>query len=61
MSFVVVCCNLHHEFHPDKPLCPCMQVAAAVSYMHANDVIHLDLTSQNLLVADGGNAKVSIV
>jgi len=30
-----------------------------VSYMHANDVIHLDLTSQNLLVADGGNAKVS--
>jgi len=35
------------------------QVAAAVSYMHANDVIHLDLTSQNLLVADGGNAKVS--
>ena len=36
----------------------CTQVAAAVSYMHANDVIHLDLTSQNLLVADGGNAKV---
>ena len=37
----------------------CTQVAAAVSYMHANDVIHLDLTSQNLLVADGGNAKVT--
>ena len=36
----------------------CLQVAAAVSYMHAHDVIHLDLTSQNLLVADGGNAKV---
>lgn len=36
----------------------CLQAAAAVEYMHAHDVIHLDLTSANLLVADGWIAKV---
>ena len=51
--------NTAHELIEMSSHLACrLQVAAAVSYMHAHDVIHLDLTSQNLLVADGGNAKV---
>lgn len=34
------------------------QTAAAVEYMHANNIIHRDLTSYNLLVTDKFEAKV---
>lgn len=36
------------------------QAAAAVEFMHSHNVVHRDLTSNNLLVTDKWEAKVSI-
>ena len=37
------------------------QAAAAVEFMHSHNVVHRDLTSNNLLVTDKWEAKVSIL
>ena len=37
-----------------------MHAAAAVEYMHSQNVVHRDLTSYNLLVTDKFEAKVCL-
>ena len=37
------------------------QAAAAVEFMHSHNVVHRDLTSNNLLVTDKWEAKVSLM
>ncbi|KAG1726993.1 kinase-like domain-containing protein [Suillus paluster] len=35
------------------------QVAAAISYLHSKDVVHGDLTANNILIDSDGNARVA--
>ncbi|KDO19494.1 serine/threonine protein kinase [Saprolegnia parasitica CBS 223.65] len=43
---------------PDKPYIA-SQIVAGLVYLHAQDIIHRDLKSRNILLSSGGGAKIS--
>ncbi|KAG8768401.1 hypothetical protein FRC12_005588 [Ceratobasidium sp. 428] len=52
--------NSYLVLHPDADRCQlCVEVAEGIVYLHSMGIIHGDLRARNVLISDGGVAKIT--